>query len=317
MGAILAVALPLVGILVFFSSIRACCCSGNGCFSNQNHSEDDGQRRRRIRRLPASGRYTGNTYCDLPHGHGMFRFPNGDVYVGQFDMGVMHGQGTLTYANGSAFEGQFRDGSLNGPGLFKYPNGIARVGVWIDNVIQEQNGQLVWPDRSKYYGDISKEGSRHGMGVMIYANGSEYRGMYQNNQKCGFGKYTENGSCYEGQFLNDLRHGEGVLSFQDGSSFKGTFMNDQMHGFGIFTSANGKIEKGEWVNGELLGASSQSSNPQITDTTLRSLEAIETDVSIDDIYAGAPDGLENLEKGVKADKRGLFVMTNPLLAESA
>jgi hypothetical protein len=49
---------------------------------------------------------------------------------------------------------------------------------------------------------------RHGRGVWRSneINGEMYEGDYQNDKKCGFGKYTwETGVTYTGQFEDDMR----------------------------------------------------------------------------------------------------------------
>jgi len=40
------------------------------------------------------------------------------------------------------------------------------------------------------------------------------------------------------------------LTNQDGTVYNGAWVNDKMHGVGEFSSKNAKPRKGEWANGE-------------------------------------------------------------------
>jgi len=53
---------------------------------------------------------------------------------------------------------------------------------------------------------------RHGQGLMIYNTGNVYQGLWENNQKNGFGILKDNKGVviYEGTWKNDVYHGRGV-----------------------------------------------------------------------------------------------------------
>jgi hypothetical protein len=44
----------------------------------------------------------------------------------------------------------------------------------------------------------------------------------------------KNGDYYEGQWIDDVRHGFGRLQFKTGDLYEGEWANDQMNGRGIF-----------------------------------------------------------------------------------
>ncbi|KAL4476622.1 hypothetical protein ABPG72_000781 [Tetrahymena utriculariae] len=66
-------------------------------------------------------------------------------------------------------------------------------------------------------------------------------------------KYQD-GSIYEGQLLNNQKHGKGKLIFTDGSYYIGEFHNDQINGLGEYYSHDNKlIYQGEWSQNKYHG----------------------------------------------------------------
>lgn len=57
----------------------------------------------------------------------------------------------------------------------------------------------------------------------------------------------EDGSYYEGEIQNDMRHGKGTFVFSKGGFYKGEWQNGKMEGFGILYYSSGKVAyEGEW-----------------------------------------------------------------------
>ena len=51
---------------------------------------------------------------------------------------------------------------------------------------------------------------KEGHGFEHFAKGDQYKGEYKNGKFDGKGKYIwTNGSCYEGSFIEGMRHGQG------------------------------------------------------------------------------------------------------------
>ena len=84
--------------------------------------------------------------------------------------------------------------------------------------------------RKCYIGQL-KSGKRHGIGVLIWEDGSKYSGEWSEDHPCGFGveKYAD-GSNYAGCFLQDLRHGYGEFEISPGVSYCGQFEEGELHG---------------------------------------------------------------------------------------
>jgi hypothetical protein len=89
---------------------------------------------------------------------------------------------------------------------------------------------------------------------MIYKNGDIYIGKFKNNKKNGTGKYIfseENKELkeYNGDFLDDNRHGFGVLLFKNKNEYKGEFIENKFQGQGEFIWAHdGSSYAGFWKN---------------------------------------------------------------------
>ena len=83
--------------------------------------------------------------------------------------------------------------------------------------------------RGIYTGQVSRKHQLpHGRGRMVYHHqGRSYEGEWNTGHWHGSG-VTRNalGDCYEGQFVNDLKEGEGRLEYADGRVFEGLFKQD-------------------------------------------------------------------------------------------
>ena len=60
--------------------------------------------------------------------------------------------------------------------------------------------------------------------------------------------YYEDGSVYEGEWLNGQRNGLGMIRFQNENRYEGTWKNDLKHGDGkYFYFDKGQLLLGTWV----------------------------------------------------------------------
>ena len=86
-------------------------------------------------------------------------------------------------------------------------------------------------------------------GSWTYEDGSRYEGEWQNNMRHGKGILTwPDGARYEGEWRNDLAHGKGAFIWPDGSHYMGEWQSDKKHGKGALTWSNGSRYEGEWQN---------------------------------------------------------------------
>ncbi len=60
-----------------------------------------------------------------------------------------------------------------------------------------------------------------------------------------------NGDCeYSGDFINDKRHGHGIMTWPDGRQFDGQWFNGKQEGEGNFTNTEGISRRGTWKDGQ-------------------------------------------------------------------
>jgi len=66
--------------------------------------------------------------------------------------------------------------------------------------------------RKVYAGDWAK-GKKHGFGSNWYKDGSYYEGTFRENRRDSYGRiwYQCDSGYYQGTWLNDRYHGEGIL----------------------------------------------------------------------------------------------------------
>ncbi|KAM9461616.1 ankyrin repeat and MYND domain-containing protein 1 isoform 2-T2 [Clarias gariepinus] len=109
---------------------------------------------------------------------------------------------------------------------------------------------------------MSSEGSRvfkvhngtNGPGVQEWTDGSSYDGEFINGLKHGNGTFTwANGECYKGSFYKDYRHGKGTYFWQDSSQFIGKFYLNRKEGYGVHLFPDGTIFKGLYHANERFG----------------------------------------------------------------
>lgn len=80
-----------------------------------------------------------------------------------------------------------------------------------------------------YNGELAN-GQRNGVGNLNWADGSKFEGQWANNLRHGNGKYEYGGKTFIGQYQQDLRHGRGCLTKKNGNIIKGTWVNDKLNG---------------------------------------------------------------------------------------
>lgn len=130
---------------------------------------------------------------------------------------------------------------------------------------------------AKYSGRWSRA-KMYGSGQMEWSDGKIYTGQFTNNQFHGFGRmkmpgrgkkiYTLRGGTlnvtflilgtYEGQWMENLQNGFGIMKYDNGDIYKGFFKDGLPHGHGSlkqgkFMSSAAFIYIGDFVNGNKNG----------------------------------------------------------------
>ena len=100
------------------------------------------------------------------------------------------------------------------------------------------------------------------VGVFYNADGSKYDGQYSKKQSAdgnsivkrhGFGVFTDGGTVYDGQWVDDAMHGEGTITFDTGASYSGMFFQDVFNGRGTYKWPDGSSYEGQWRHNKMHG----------------------------------------------------------------
>lgn len=83
---------------------------------------------------------------------------------------------------------------------------------------------MLYPDKSTSVGEFFR-GQRHGHGIRTFANSDVYDGEFLNDKRHGQGTFLLNGDKYTGAFVDGNFHGRGTLEF-GGGKYDGQFADD-------------------------------------------------------------------------------------------
>ena len=123
---------------------------------------------------------------------------------------------------------------------------------------KKDDGWTVCPsgNRSKAIesGYYDSEGSAQGKFIVEYSSGNKFVGEWKDNLKHGQGTMTwTDGSKYVGEYKGDKRHGQGTFTYSNGSKYVGEYKEGVKSGQGTYTYANGDKYIGEFKDDLLSG----------------------------------------------------------------
>eukprot|EP00668_Euglena_longa_P000749 GGOE01000906.1.p1 GENE.GGOE01000906.1~~GGOE01000906.1.p1 ORF type:complete len:352 (-),score=90.58 GGOE01000906.1:231-1286(-) len=229
------------------------------------------------------GRYEGQWSDGMRHGEGVQWYADGSRYQGLFAADQRAGYGQLNYASGEKYEGIFANDLQQGEGTHLFLNGDRWQGQWKGG--ERLKGSYHYASGMRYdevYEDgVCIKGPSLGHGTVHYPDGSTYTGDWDRGvegsvtgSKEGRGtlEISQTGDRYEGQFVGDKMHGQGVYYFQAKRSeaglrvevrYEGTFYNDRIDGYGTMFYDNGDRHEGFWTDNRAhgLGFSVRADDP--------------------------------------------------------
>ena len=207
------------------------------------------------------------------------------VFKGEFVNNMLNGQGSETGydENGNVvyvFEGEFEDDKYNGQGkLINYDeNGNVRStfeGEFKDGIYVRDNFIVGIKISDFTYTSEWLNDEPNGQGKAVYENGSVYEGEWKDGMKHGYGTntdYDENGNVtyvYDGELKNNYPNGYGKATGYDKNgnfmtwSYEGEWKNGDRNGQGTENSynENGTVNysfNGEWKDGKQNGQGTET-----------------------------------------------------------
>ena len=106
---------------------------------------------------------------------------------------------------------------------------------------------LFLSDGSKYVGSAHNK-IPYGSGKQTMPNGDCYQGEFINGVRQGKGILTTKRFVYDGEWFNNRFNGYGKISYRSGESYEGDFKDGQRHGIGCFIKTPVDWYKGDWAH---------------------------------------------------------------------
>ncbi|NXP96920.1 AL2CL protein, partial [Vidua macroura] len=176
--------------------------------------------------------YEGEWLWGKPHGKGTLKWRDGRNHVGDFQEGLEHGFGICLVPRRSedrydCYKCHWYQGKMRGYGICEYGNDLVYKGYFKDNVRQG-------------FGILENFSAEHPF---------KYTGQWEKDKKNGYGVWEdkERGERYIGMWLDDHRHGEGIVVTQSGLCYQRTFHADKMVGSGILLLEDDSVYEGNFT----------------------------------------------------------------------
>ncbi|KAA0172297.1 hypothetical protein FNF27_06096 [Cafeteria roenbergensis] len=168
---------------------------------------------------------------------GRIKMPNGDVYTGEFLNNLRHGKGQLRRSNGDVYIGHFQNDLFHGKGTLSLSE--HRVGG------REVIG---W----KYSGTFA-QGLKQGKGLLLDGEGGVYEGEFQNDLYHGEGTFKCAAYTYTGGWVAGRKSGKGRAQYTRGGWYEGQWRRGEPHGEGERLYLKGGTYRGAWRMGQRHG----------------------------------------------------------------
>lgn len=98
-------------------------------------------------------------------------------------------------------------------------------------------------------------GKRQGKGRLKTHTGFvKYEGAWHDDKRCGYGVTKTSQSLHEGNYVDDLYEGAGIVLWRDGERYSGYFRQGKLHGYGRYEWTNGDVYSGQWLDGQMTGS---------------------------------------------------------------
>lgn len=119
----------------------------------------------------------------------------------------------------------------------------------IENPDNPKEGPFFYADESSVYQGQYLKHKRHGLGKIIYKNGSYYEGTFRNDKFDGYGVFIKsNGDYVLGEFENGAIFGAAEYTSPARTTFVGNWRNNKKNGFGKESINGGPRYEGDFID---------------------------------------------------------------------
>ena len=194
----------------------------------------------------------------------------GKTYTGEWHNDLRDGYGVQIWSNLCKYEGDWKHDQRNGHGIYWIP-------IW-----SSKHQQLQQENKNKNQDDITSIYTKSPIELSSYISNNvsnllqirdqlykkrtnkdkisyqlhkQYEGEWMDDMKHGKGTfYYKNGNKYSGQFSNNLRNGYGIMYYSNGDKYEGDWKFNKKNGFGIYiNNKENNIYIGYWMNNKKEG----------------------------------------------------------------
>jgi hypothetical protein len=175
------------------------------------------------------------------------------LYIGELDKNQKPvGFGVLYTSKGTKYEGNFNKGKLIGLGRYIDEEGTCYEGIFEENNLVSKAKIISINEKGKkvvYFGEV-KNFKKNGKGIET-CDEYRYEGDFLNNLRHGHGRieFLDCGDIYEGQFTKGKITGKGLFIWSNNQQYKGDFVDGIKHGKGKYKWPDGTEYEGEYKNG--------------------------------------------------------------------
>ncbi|MGI9401403.1 MAG: hypothetical protein ACR2O0_09130 [Rhizobiaceae bacterium] len=171
-----------------------------------------------------------------------------EVVHGHFKGGIMNGQMVILDSDGTLFHGNYVDNMRQGRGMFVDTKGNSFQGLF-NKGVANSIGQSFSAEGEAYFGTF-KNNERNGLGVLYEEDGGVYVGEFKDDAASGVGSLEGPTGYFQGNFVDGVPDGPGVLVADDGTTRQGRFVKGEPEGLILVTNPDGSQETETWKDGE-------------------------------------------------------------------
>ena len=188
----------------------------------------------------------------IPCGWGTRTWHDGVVHEGFWKGHKLNGRGLIAFVDGSSYHGMLVNSIRTGLGTYRSTSGFSYHGCWHND---KPHGRGESSDDCIRYSGDWELGFMHGHGVMTNSepNGAfrRYEGNFVRGKREGHGVEESEGTCYNGSWHQNLRHGVGIETILGKGVYVGQWKDGLRHGTGVYNSSDpGQSHyEGEWQDG--------------------------------------------------------------------